>query len=324
MADRCRGWCLTVNNPEKTDSEMKDYLNTMGLEYCIFQRERGEKGTEHLQMYLEFNNAHGFASVKKAFPTAHIEARKGTKTQARDYCKKTPTSIGEPVEVGEFKPENQGSRSDLDNIAQLIKDGTSMQEIAELYPSQYIKYSKHFKEFQQDIYQNKYRMEFRKMDVVYIGGISGIGKTRFVMEKHGFDKVYHVQDYAHPFDGYQGEDVMLFDEFRSSLPFQQMLNYLDGYPCQLSGRFYQRYACYHTVYVLSNERFGEQYRNIQQYLTEHDYKAFQRRFNRVYWINDEKDYKHMIENERVQDIIKQDVANVPDITELQDIVEYLN
>ncbi len=31
----------------------------------------------------------------------------------------------------------------------------------------------------------------------------------------------------------KGQDVIVFEEFRSSLKIQDMLNYLDGYPCEL-------------------------------------------------------------------------------------------
>jgi len=33
------------------------------------------------------------------------------------------------------------------------------------------------------------------------------------------------------FDGYNGQKVVLFDEFRGQLPLGQMLELLDGYPC---------------------------------------------------------------------------------------------
>ena len=57
------------------------------------------------------------------------------------------------------------------------------------------------------------------------------------------DKIEHAKqiltDYEHPFDGYRSTEhsVLVFEEFRSSLRIQDMLNYLDGYPCELKARY---------------------------------------------------------------------------------------
>ncbi|MFR5929940.1 MAG: hypothetical protein ACLUGI_04780 [Subdoligranulum sp.] len=74
------------------------------------------------------------------------------------------------------------------------------------------------------------------MTVTYIFGPTGTGKTRSVKEGCGYSNCHAVSDYHHPFDGYQGQKVMLFDEFHSSLPLNSMLQYLDGYPLELPCR----------------------------------------------------------------------------------------
>ena len=72
------------------------------------------------------------------------------------------------------------------------------------------------------------------------------------MDKHGYKNVFRVTNYAHPFDGYRGERVLLFDEFRSSLPLADMLKYLDGYPLMLPCRYADKVACFTEVYIISN------------------------------------------------------------------------
>ena len=64
------------------------------------------------------------------------------------------------------------------------------------------------------------------------------------MELYGYENVYHVTNYDHPFDDYRGQNVILFDEFRSSLPVADMLKYLDGYPLMLPCRYSNKVACY--------------------------------------------------------------------------------
>ncbi|MCL2798559.1 MAG: hypothetical protein FWD58_11030, partial [Firmicutes bacterium] len=95
MAHQLRNYCLTINNPTQTDEQFFEYLQSLDhIKYFIFAREKGDGteanpgGTVHLQVYLEFTGGKTFATIKKLFPTAHIEPRLGTKKSARDYILK--------------------------------------------------------------------------------------------------------------------------------------------------------------------------------------------------------------------------------------------
>ncbi len=81
MANQFRNYLLTVNNPVQTDEEFFDYLKTLRhIKYFVFQREQGnETGTQHFQLYIEFEVGKTFATMKEYFPTAHIESRKAVK-----------------------------------------------------------------------------------------------------------------------------------------------------------------------------------------------------------------------------------------------------
>ena len=138
----------------------------------------------------------------------------------------------------------------------------------------------------------KYTPEFKKLVVEtmlkgklgyteYIWGAPGVGKTRTVMEKHGYRNVYRVANYAHPFDGYKGQSVILFDEFRSSIPLTEMLSYLDGYPISLPCRYADKTACYTAVYIVSNIPLEKQYPNVQL-LEPSSWQAFLRRIDCQY------------------------------------------
>ena len=80
------------------------------------------------------------------------------------------------------------------------------------------------------------------MQVTYVFGQTGKGKTRHILEKYGYENIYRVTDYDHTFDGYIGQDVLVFEEFRSNLRISDMLNYLDGYPLNLPSRYYNKVA----------------------------------------------------------------------------------
>ena len=119
------------------------------------------------------------------------------------------------------------------------------------------------------------------LHVEYIWGATGVGKTRSVMDKHSYKNVFRVTNYAHPFDSYKGEPVILFDEFRSSLPLVDMLKYLDGYPLMLPCRYEDKVACFTEVYIISNIPLEQQYPNVQVEEPE-SYAAFLRRINEKY------------------------------------------
>lgn len=132
----------------------------------------------------------------------------------------------------------QGARTDIAQLYEMIADGLSNAEIMAKNPDLAIHISRMDK-IRQDILEARYRNEFRQLDVTYIFGPTGTGKTRGVMEKHGYSNVYRVTDYTHPFDRYAQEPVICFDEFRSSLMVGDMLDFLDGYPPGTPGKVRQ-------------------------------------------------------------------------------------
>lgn len=282
MANQFRNYLLTVNNPTQTDDEFFDYLKSLNhIKYFAFQREQGkEKATPHFQLYIEFEVGKTFNTMKTNFPTAHIEQRKGSKQQARNYCLKDDgTRVGNPQEWGTFAEERE--RTDLTDIIELIHSGANDIEIQTLFPSQYFRYYKNIQHLRQQHLEEKYKTVFRKLETTYIYGSAGIGKTRFVMEKHGYENVFRITSYERGmFDAYKGQDILCFEEFRSSLKIEEMLNYLDGYPLQLPCRYNDKTACFTKIYIVTNIPITEQYKKIQleQPAT---WEAFLRRIHNV-------------------------------------------
>jgi len=104
-----RAYCWTLNNPT---SEEIEAINQSTLRYIVYGHEIApETGTPHLQGYLEATRGYTMVAIKKmpGFGRAHIEARNGTRDEARDYCMKD----GKYVERGDWQAGGQGQRSDL-------------------------------------------------------------------------------------------------------------------------------------------------------------------------------------------------------------------
>ena len=123
--------------------------------------------------------------------------------------------------------ERQGARNDLADIYSMVKQGMTNYEIMEQIPDVMFQLDK-IEIVRQTIRDEEFAERWRDLEVTYIYGDTGTGKTRYVMEKYGYRNVYRVTDYRHPFDSYMGQDVILFEEFRSSLPLGDMLKYLDS------------------------------------------------------------------------------------------------
>ena len=128
---------------------------------------------------------------------------------------------------------------------------------------------------------DKYKDTLRlNLEVVYIFGATGTGKTRYVMENSGYSNVYRVTDYIHPFDSYSCQPVICFDEFRSSINISNMLMYCDVYPVELQSRYSNKVACYSKVFIVSNWPLEKQYSEAQ--INDIDtWLAFLRRITKV-------------------------------------------
>lgn len=291
-----RKWNITINNPqsdedgrEKFDHDkIKEQLNQLkSLRYWCMGDEQGE--TYHTHLYIFCKNGVRFSTIKNLFPTAHLEVARGTSEQNREYIqksgkwkddKKSETSVeGSFEESGDVPIENQGTRNDLTYLYEKIKDGLTTVELLE-ENAEYMKNLNDIERVRQALKMDEYKNIFRKMQVIYIHGFAGVGKTRHVMELHGYEEVYRVTDYRHPFDGYNGQNVLVFDEFAGHFRIQDMNNYLDGYPLELPCRYVNKQACYEIVYIISNIELKDLYK-IEQSENEEVYNAFIRRIHGV-------------------------------------------
>ncbi len=147
---------------------------------------------------------------------------------------------------------------------------------------QYICHLSDIERARQTLLQSEHKEQWRNLEVTYIWGPTAVGKTRYVMDKYGYQNVYRITNYKHPFDSYNGEDVIVFDEFTGAycVSAQSMNNYCDGYPLSLPARYADKTACYTKVYIISNLDLRNLYRD-EQTTYPAVWGAFVRRINRV-------------------------------------------
>lgn len=299
---KSRKWQITLNNPQPkgyTHEKIKAELHALkSLKYYCMSDEIGN--THHTHIYVCFSSPVRFSTLKNHFPQAHIEKAYGSSNENKDYIfkdgkwvndKKKETNLADTHEEwGTLPEERQGARNDYAELYELIQEGKSNFAIIDEKPD-FINQLERIDRVRQIVQEEAFKEIFRNLNVSYFYGETGSGKTRSVMEKFGYSNVYRITNYKNPFDQYQGQDVIVFEEFQSSIPINQMLIYLDGYPVALPCRYADKIACYTKVYILSNIDIREQYTDIQHHNHE-TWKAFLRRINtiKVFTQNDIKEY----------------------------------
>lgn len=285
---------LTINNPKEfgyTHEHIFEIFrdNFKTLEYLCMADEQGS--TFHTHIFVCFTSRVRFSKIKKSFPKFHIESVKGTVSDNINYIKKIgkwendekqETKIeGSFEEWGNRPPDSKGKRSDMTALYDMVSVGMSNAEII-AENQDYILMLDKIDKLRMTIYAEKYKNNFRyDLEVIYIYGETETGKTSSVLNTYGPGNVHRVTNYLHPFDGYNSQSVLAFEEFRSSLPLKDMLNYCDIYPLSLNARYNDKYACYNKVYIISNWKLEKQYSELQKSDTE-SWNAFLRRIHKVH------------------------------------------
>lgn len=286
-----RKWQLTFNNPAEHGFDHVSIAEKIGslasvLYWCLCD-EVGSEGTYHTHLYIAFRTPRPHTVLENAFPGAHRENVKGTSQQNRDYVLKdgekynkqpdgaydyTDNSGKRHVginhsdtfqEWGEMPTEHQGKSKDAEVILGMLQDGASDYEILTAVPGA-MNHLEDVARSRSVLRDREFAEKWRDLEVTYIFGTTGAGKTRSVMDKFGYQACYRVTDYKHPFDTYDGQDVIIFEEFRGGLKHGDMLNYLDGYPLLLPCRYFNRQACYTKVFIITNIPPDEQYMSIDR------------------------------------------------------------
>lgn len=200
---KARGYCFTINNPSDQDHEA---LEKIECRYMVIGKEVGENGTPHIQGYVLFKSPRSFEAVKKLMLRAHIEVQRGTSKQAADYCKKDGNFVerGEPPK--EPKDGGDMEKRRWDDAFAAAKEGRMEDISAELR----IKHYRTFKQIKTD-YMVK-PPDAEDVTGVWMYGAPGVGKSRTARERYP-NAYFKLQNKW--WDGYQGEEYVILDDFDS-------------------------------------------------------------------------------------------------------------
>lgn len=190
---------------------------------------------EHAQMFVCFKKKKTLGAAIKVIQSwlegAHVEIMKGTLQHNEKYCSKE----GELREWG-VKP-TQGSRTDLTVWKDKIMSGEMTTEAILLEdPIAFHQYGRTFEKLEAVKRRKTWRTTMTKG--IWYWGPTGCGKSRKAMEDYNPDTHYICRDEHGTmwFDGYDGHDIFILDEFRGNLPYRTLLQMADRHPYWLPVR----------------------------------------------------------------------------------------
>lgn len=231
---KSRFWCFTVNNYSDGDKAVLGAID--GYSYLVYGMEVGEENqTPHLQGYIEFPKRVYLKRLQRLTSTVsthvHWEARKGNATQAAQYCKKD----GKYQEFGTISKDASGARCDLDAVRVAIKERnivTHLDLLNKVDSMLALNIGKQLLSFTTPVDRSD-----TPPHIFWIHGPTGCGKSRMVYE---FAKALNKKlEYSmwtsfgtsfKFYDGYYGQEIVLFDDFRpSGAYFSSLLRITDRY-----------------------------------------------------------------------------------------------
>lgn len=215
--------------------------------------------------------------IKKLLPTAHLEVRRGTATQALTYCLKelpeedlnrlknseiglclssTHSQTGVPITITintehnsvnailTSKKSKKGKKEErLLALKDAIKDGKTEAELAEIDFALFVQYYRGLQYFRMLISPPRNH----EVQVTVIQGPTGTGKSKYAFDT--FPGAYWKQR-SQWWDNYSNQKVVIIDEFYGWLPYDLILRICDRYPLLVESKGGQlNFVANHIVFT---------------------------------------------------------------------------
>ena len=246
-AVKSRTWTITVKNWDYFDNqdwepEIQNQTETDGKKSVIYLsigKHTGEKtGYQHCHMNLELEKPKTAFWVKNSLfmrNDIHVEVRRGTREQCDAYL----TKDHHFREIINIRRLQQGKRTDLDDLYDLIEEGATLYDCYKAHFGTTVRCYRGLREFiaLRDTIQSTQTI-FDPPEVIVYVGPSGSGKSwRCSTDPDYMESGYRFSiqmDSKIYFDGYNNQKTIWFDEFSGrTLPFTTF--------CQLADKFAGRY-----------------------------------------------------------------------------------
>lgn len=228
---RHRGWVFTINNYNQADIDIVKTVECKGMKAGL---EVGDSGTPHIQGAVYFENGISLETVRKRISTrGHFEPMRGSWAD-QDYCLKDEQVIRNDGEGPE-----QGKRADIEEFREAVDNGLTEEQAYQEHPGVMAKYPRFYGGYKDAKNRKMYRTWMTKCKW-YWGG-TNVGKSHRIfqpfIDSDSMDTVYqHEAADKGWWDGYEGQPIVIMNEFRGEINYQELLTLIDKWPKKVSRR----------------------------------------------------------------------------------------
>lgn len=230
-----RGWCITINDKKGDKLELLTpvFVPKM-MNYLAYVHQK--VSCDHWQVYVQYKQNVRQLRVATDFPGGHVEVQKYEAKRNHHYIvdDEKKTNVGKPVIHGELDETvegrliAQGQRTDLMDLKKDILEGKSMFEIAEKFPSAIDRCKNLINVWRQQAEEKDWTelvypyvtpwFTLTKPDPAIkkrhwlVVGAPDHGKTYQIQQMFEGKKVFMADETRYPFEGYQHEDIIIYDD----------------------------------------------------------------------------------------------------------------
>lgn len=232
---RIRRFVFTLNNWTQEEYDFLTQEFAPQTTWGVIGKEVGETGTLHLQGAVILGSQWSFSKLKtlSGLRRAHIECMRGKPEDSLSYC----TKQDENAFIWGTLPE-PGKRKDIEIAVDQIKAGVSLRTLANGEDGAGAVAVVKFHRGLTVLRSLTQPTRTQPPKVFWIAGETGTGKTRSVFKSARLltggsdDDIWISSGGLRWFDGYDGQSVAIFDDFRAKhvTSFAFLLRLLDRYP----------------------------------------------------------------------------------------------
>lgn len=234
---RYRAWCFTSFATEEPE------WNEKRMAYLLYAPETcPDTGKPHWQGYVYYKEKVSIKMSNKLLSTGnhHHERCIGDATSNYNYI------VGPYEKDGKVKPYNpnykefgsipkQGKRVDLDNLKdKLLKGETTITNVLTEDPITFHQYGRTLERLDDLRMSGIYRTEMTTGK--WIWGPTGSGKSHQAFENFSPDTHYVYPNDNGWWDNYKQQDIVIFNDFRGELTYNELLQLIDKWPYTVKRR----------------------------------------------------------------------------------------
>lgn len=231
---RAQAYCFTYYSggslsPEEWLCEWHACDMPPQIKFLIGQLEKcPESGRLHVQGYVELHNGCEIPAVQQMLDLgkSHMEKRRKTSAEAAAYCEKEESWVAGSQRVCRGERSQQGKRTDLSAMAAMVMAApdVGLQQVMMADPSAIIRYGRGLQLLNGLAHPPRVR---GRPWILYLVGPSRCGKS--VLARTLAPDAYRCSDSPNGwFDGYAGQDTVIFSEFAGKMPVRDLLQIIDS------------------------------------------------------------------------------------------------